>query len=133
MDIAKTLLLGYPEAKWSLNGDTYDGLTWLSETPKPTEEELRVKWAEVSNPPPVVTMRSLRLEMTLAERQALDAGLASMPDGKDKSDALIYFTTSTKASRDSSVVASFAELVGATTERVDALFAAAKARDLIES
>lgn len=30
----------YPGAQWSLDGDTYAGLIWHSDTPKPTEKEL---------------------------------------------------------------------------------------------
>jgi hypothetical protein len=41
IDLTKPLFALYPKAKWTLNGDTYDGLTWLSEDiPKPTEQEL---------------------------------------------------------------------------------------------
>ena len=29
-----------PNDSWSLNGDDYAGLTWISDTPKPTEQEL---------------------------------------------------------------------------------------------
>jgi len=29
-----------PKAEWTLNGDDYAGLTWLSDTPKPTEQEI---------------------------------------------------------------------------------------------
>jgi len=129
MDIAKTLLLGYPESKWSLDGDTYDGLIWLSNTPKPTEEELKAKWQEVSNPPPVVTMRSLQLSMTLAQTMAISAAIASMPEGKDKRDARIYWNHSNTVSRSHPVVASFAQMISATNEEVDALFAAAKILD----
>ena len=39
-DIAFTLTQSYPGAEWTLNGDTYAGLTWLSDTPKPTEQEI---------------------------------------------------------------------------------------------
>ena len=44
-----TLILGakYPHAQWSLNGDTYDGLVWLSDTPKPTQAELDAFWPQV--------------------------------------------------------------------------------------
>ena len=35
-------------AEWTLNGDTYAGLTWLSDTPKPTKKQLDDLWAEVS-------------------------------------------------------------------------------------
>jgi hypothetical protein len=47
MDIPATLTHLRPGAQWSLNGDSYDGLTWLDETPAPTEAELLAAWPEV--------------------------------------------------------------------------------------
>jgi hypothetical protein len=47
MDIPAILTHTHPGAQWSLNGDTYDGLTWLDDTPKPTEAELEAAWPEV--------------------------------------------------------------------------------------
>jgi hypothetical protein len=47
MDIPKILSKRYPDAEWTLNGDSYSGLTWLSESPKPSEEDLRSEWAQV--------------------------------------------------------------------------------------
>ena len=48
MDIAMILSKRYPEALWSLNGDNYSGLNWLSEDiAKPTAEELQAEWAQV--------------------------------------------------------------------------------------
>jgi len=46
-DYAAVLTANYPTAEWTLNGDTYDGLTWLSDTPKPTQEELDAAWPQV--------------------------------------------------------------------------------------
>jgi hypothetical protein len=46
-DYAAVLTANYPDAKWTLNGDTYDGLTWLSDTPKPSQAELDDAWAAV--------------------------------------------------------------------------------------
>jgi len=41
IDLTKAIISLYPEAKWSLDGDDYVGLQWLSEDiTKPTEEEL---------------------------------------------------------------------------------------------
>lgn len=41
MDIVQALYSLTPKAKWSLNGDTYDGIQWLSpDIPKPTEDEI---------------------------------------------------------------------------------------------
>ena len=41
------LSANYPAAQWSLDGDTYDGLTWLDSTPKPTQAELDAQWPTV--------------------------------------------------------------------------------------
>lgn len=46
-DYAAVLTRNYPGAEWSLNGDDYSGLTWLSNSPKPTQAELDAKWPEV--------------------------------------------------------------------------------------
>ena len=46
IDLTKPLFTLYPTAKWTLNGDTYAGLTWLSEDiQKPTEQEL-TSWTD---------------------------------------------------------------------------------------
>jgi hypothetical protein len=47
MDIALILLRKFEGSEWTLNGDDYAGLTWLSETPKPTEKALEALWPEV--------------------------------------------------------------------------------------
>jgi len=48
MDITLVLSRRYPDALWSLNGDSYSGLTWLSEdTPQPSLADLEAVWAEV--------------------------------------------------------------------------------------
>ena len=39
-DIVLTLTESYPGSEWVLTGDDYTGLTWLSDTPKPTEQEI---------------------------------------------------------------------------------------------
>lgn len=48
-DYVKILGQKYAGSEWTLNGDTYDGLTWLSDTPKPTQAELDALWLEVQN------------------------------------------------------------------------------------
>lgn len=44
IDYSKILSINYIGSEWTINGDFYDGLTWLSETPKPTKEELDALW-----------------------------------------------------------------------------------------
>jgi hypothetical protein len=47
MDITQVLTRRYAGAEWTLNGDDYTGLTWLSETTKPTKKTLEGLWADV--------------------------------------------------------------------------------------
>ena len=44
IDYAQILTINYAGKEWSLNGDSYDGLTWYSSTPKPTQAELDALW-----------------------------------------------------------------------------------------
>ena len=47
MDISTILLEKYAGFERTLDGDSYEGLTWLSDTPKPTEKELGDLWPTV--------------------------------------------------------------------------------------
>jgi hypothetical protein len=47
MDIARILSRKFPGSEWTLDGDQYDGLTWLSDSAKPTEAQLIGLWPEV--------------------------------------------------------------------------------------
>jgi hypothetical protein len=44
LDYTLILATNYPTDKWSLAGDSYEGLNWLSNTPKPTQSELDALW-----------------------------------------------------------------------------------------
>jgi hypothetical protein len=44
IDYAQILSVNYAGLQWSLNGESYDGLTWYSDTPKPTQAELDALW-----------------------------------------------------------------------------------------
>ena len=47
MDIAQILTKRYEGAQWTLNGDSYSGLQWLSDSTKPTLAELEALAPEV--------------------------------------------------------------------------------------
>ena len=47
MHISKILAVKYPDRRWSLNGENYEGLTMLDGLPKPSENELDSLWEEV--------------------------------------------------------------------------------------
>jgi len=44
IDYTQILTINYVGSQWTLNGDSYDGLTWLSDTTKPTQAELDALW-----------------------------------------------------------------------------------------
>jgi hypothetical protein len=46
-DYAAILTSRYAGKQWTLDGDNYDGLTWLSDSPKPSKATLDNLWAEV--------------------------------------------------------------------------------------
>jgi hypothetical protein len=48
MDYTLILNTKYPNSEWTLNGDDYDGLIWLSESKKPTKSELDAHWPELA-------------------------------------------------------------------------------------
>jgi hypothetical protein len=47
MDIAEILESKYLGSEWILDGDSYEGLTWLSDSPKPTKNALEALWPTV--------------------------------------------------------------------------------------
>jgi hypothetical protein len=47
MDITMILSTKYVGSEWSLDGNDYEGLTWLSDTPKPTKKQLEDLWPTV--------------------------------------------------------------------------------------
>lgn len=47
MDIPAILTRNYSGTQWVLDGDNYDGLEWLDESPKPSEAELLAAWPAV--------------------------------------------------------------------------------------
>jgi hypothetical protein len=49
MDITIILATKYQGSEWTLNGDSYEGLTWLSDTPKPTKKQLEDLWPTVQS------------------------------------------------------------------------------------
>jgi hypothetical protein len=60
IDYTAILTANYFGAQWILEGDTYDGLTWLDETTKPTQAELDSQWAQVEYINAVASVESTR-------------------------------------------------------------------------
>ena len=47
MDIPAILYRKFPGSEWTLYGDDYTRLTWLSDSPKPSQEDLEALWPTV--------------------------------------------------------------------------------------
>jgi len=71
MDIALALQHMRPGEEWTLNGDTYEGLTWLSDTPKPTQAELDAAWPQVDYNNQVASVETTRRTQYEAQSDGL--------------------------------------------------------------
>jgi hypothetical protein len=69
MNIANILTRKYVGALWTLNGDDYAGLTWLSEGEQPTEKQLEALWPEVQHE---VAMEQVEQARAQAYRETAD-------------------------------------------------------------
>ncbi len=49
IDYTLILTTKYPDSLWTLDGDNYAGLTWVSDTPKPSKATLDGLWNEVQD------------------------------------------------------------------------------------
>jgi hypothetical protein len=47
IDYTAILRRKYPNTEWTLNGDSYDGLIWLSKSAKPAKADLDNLWQQV--------------------------------------------------------------------------------------
>ena len=47
IDYATILTLKYKDSEWTLDGDDYAGLNWISDTPKPSKKTLDDLWETV--------------------------------------------------------------------------------------
>lgn len=80
-DFAAILTEEFPESQWSLNGNTYAGLTWIGPGQKPTEAELLSLWGKVGK---ALSDRQ-NLAQEEAEAQAAEAQAAAEARAADPS------------------------------------------------
>ena len=71
IDYSAILSANYAGSQWTLNGDTYDGLVWLSDTPKPTQAELDAQWPAVDYNNQVATVETTRRTQYEAQSDGL--------------------------------------------------------------
>lgn len=68
IDYTLILTTKYAGSQWTLDGNNYDGLTWLSDTPKPSQAELDALWPQVNYDNQVTAVEAARL--TAYEQQS---------------------------------------------------------------
>lgn len=77
IDYSLILSTNYVGKQWSLNGESYDGLTWLDESTKPTQAELDALWESTQA---TVTNKKAQAEATKASALAKLAALGLTQD-----------------------------------------------------
>lgn len=68
--ILKTI---YKDQEWSLNGEDYEGLTWLSNTPKPSKAELDAQWEDAKAERDAAIAEKATAKAALLERLGITA------------------------------------------------------------
>jgi hypothetical protein len=83
IDYTQILSINYAGKEWTLNGDSYNGLVWLSDTPKPTQAELDALWE--STQAAVAAQKA----QALAVKESALAKLAALGLTQDEVKALV--------------------------------------------
>jgi len=91
---AAVLTVNYPGAEWTLNGDSYDGLTWLSDSPKPSQAELDAAWPAIQYQQDIDRIRKVRADLYQSETDGMffeamrEEGTVTLQDWKDAVQAI---------------------------------------------
>jgi hypothetical protein len=78
MDLTLILNTKYRDSLWTLDGDDYAGLTWLSETPKPSKKTLEDLWPTVVAEVEAVKQAKIDKKNELLERLGITADEAKL-------------------------------------------------------
>jgi hypothetical protein len=70
-DYAAVLTAIRPGAQWTLDGDLYEGLTWLDDSPKPTKKTLDDAWPQVEYDREVARIQAERRARYAAETDGI--------------------------------------------------------------
>ena len=92
IDYSAILSLNYVGAQWSLNGDSYDGLTWLDSTPKPTQEELDALWGPLL----AERARTAYIDLRVAEYPPIGDQLDALWKGGDAAAEMLVIVQAVK-------------------------------------
>jgi hypothetical protein len=80
-DIIAVLEAIRPGAQWTLDGDDYAGLTWLDDSPKPSQAELDAAWPQVEYQRAYAAVEAARRSRYQAETDGMF--FAAQREGRD--------------------------------------------------
>jgi hypothetical protein len=78
IDYALILSRRYQGKQWTLNGDAYAGLTWLSDSPKPSKATLDGLWSEVQSEIAAETADKTAARQAVLDRLGITADEAKL-------------------------------------------------------
>jgi hypothetical protein len=78
VDYTAILSRRFSDSEWTLNGDDYSGLTWLSETSKPTKASLDSLWPKVQTEIEAEVEAKAATKAALLERLGITAEEAKL-------------------------------------------------------
>lgn len=122
--LAEAVALACPGACFKLDPETYEGLTMLDGTPKPSEAAIEAAWANRPIPPlaTVVTMAALRQALGRDICLQIGAWISQVADTEAKFQAQTWWEFAPTVRRSHPVVEQFRLALGKTTSEVDFWF-----------
>jgi hypothetical protein len=78
IDYSLILITKYAGQEWTLNGEDYEGLTWLSNTSKPSKAELDAQWEDVKAEVDAAIETKAQAKVALLERLGITADEAAL-------------------------------------------------------
>lgn len=117
MSLVDKLTTYYPGAQWTLNGETYEGLTWIGPGDKPTEQDLdALQWPpEPSTDPtdyPLLPWQFTALVNYLGVDGAIRSAISQIPDAMTAAAALARYEKSTTYRYSDPLVAQLRQAIG---------------------
>jgi hypothetical protein len=130
VNLAQAVALACPPgAKFKLDPETYEGLTMLDDTPKPTMAEIEAAWAaRPADPPPPLTVPGAAFLQAIGRTLeiTLKAKINEIPNLDTRRHTMLYLQYPEFKSNHPKVL-EMAKLMGKTEEEVYAYFEAAHA------
>ena len=131
MALSDKLLHYYPGAQWALNGETYEGLAWTDESPKPSKGTLTaLKWPPdpSTNPSdhPLLPWQFKALVIYLGVDAQIRTAISKVSDDMQRAATLSRYENSSLYRFDGPMVNALRQAIGMSVEQLEAAWLQAK-------